>query len=76
MTNNAYTPDNIKMQLPLKHNDDKRHKELNDIYIFLVQLCAFMPWWQKTFSDWTQVFKETNHSCIHSAGIYQLQEDL
>jgi len=35
------------MQLPRRHKDTKVHKEfiLNDL--FLVQLCALAPWWQK-----------------------------
>ena len=43
------------MKLPQRHQDTKIHKEfiINDLH--LVQLCAFVPWWQKKYSsEWTQ----------------------
>jgi hypothetical protein len=35
------------MQLPLRYKDTKDHKELIFNDLFLVQLCALVPWWQK-----------------------------
>ena len=37
----------IKMQLPRIHKDTKVHKEFIFNNLFLVQLRALVPWWQK-----------------------------
>jgi len=36
-----------KMQLPPRHKDTKVHKEFIFNDLFLVQLCALVPLWQK-----------------------------
>jgi len=35
------------MQLPLRHKDTKNHKGFIFNDLAFVQLCAFVPWWQK-----------------------------
>jgi FKBP-type peptidyl-prolyl cis-trans isomerase FkpA len=43
------------MQLPLRHQATRIHKEFNFNDLILVQLCAFVPWRQKRyFLEWTQ----------------------
>ena len=47
------------MQLPLRHQDTKNHKELIFSNITFVLLCAFVPWWQKKyFSERAQGVEE------------------
>jgi len=35
------------MYLPRRHKDTKGHKEFIFSDLFLLQLCALVPWWQK-----------------------------
>jgi hypothetical protein len=47
---------NYIMQLPLKHQDAKVHKELIFNELYLVGLSALVSWWQKDdFSEQTQL---------------------
>jgi hypothetical protein len=39
------------MQLPRRNKDTKFHKELIFNDLFLVQLCAFVPWWQEEYNS-------------------------